>query len=142
MAEAKIFKISDVPMMEMSNGLFRDVFQITDDTCGPDCHISAGIVWLAPNNHEGHLDTHTVDEAFYIISGHARYHSDGKFYDVGPGDVVYCPAGTKHTYYTDDEKLHLFWLIAGKWSTDLADIKAEVGKDWHEVDGTTGWHLK
>jgi len=36
--------------------------------------------------------------------------------------------------------LHIFWLIAGEWSTDLADIKEEVG-DWVEVDGTSGWHL-
>ena len=81
-----------------------------------------------------------IGDAFYIISGHAQYFADGDLIDVEPGDTVYCPAGTEHTFFTGDEMLHLFWLIGGQWSTDLADIKAEVS-EWHEVDATTGWHL-
>ena len=139
-AQGLVMKLTDVPMLEMANGKFRDVFQITDETFGPDTKISAGQVWLAPGNTEGHVDVHDQDEAFYIISGHAQYYADGELIDVEPGDTVYCPAGTEHTFYTGDEMLHIFWLIAGTWTTDLADIKQEVA-DWVEVDGTTGWHL-
>ena len=135
-----VMKVTDVPMLEMANGKFRDVFQITDETFGPGTKISAGQVWLAPGNTEGHVDVHDVDEAFYIISGRAQYYADGDLIDVEPGDTVYCPAGTEHTFYTGEEMLHIFWLIAGEWSTDLADIKEEVA-DWVEVDGTSGWHL-
>ena len=138
--QSLVLKVTDVPMLEMANGQFRDVFQITDETFGPNTKLSAGQVWIAPGNTEGHIDTHEQDEAFYIISGHAQYLADGKRIDVEPGDTVYCPAGTEHTFFTGDEMLHLFWLIAGRWTTDLADIKSEVS-GWNEVDATTGWHL-
>ena len=59
MADRKlVFKVSDVPMMELSDGRFRDVFQITDQTCGPDTKLSAGVVWLSPHNDAGHMDIH------------------------------------------------------------------------------------
>jgi mannose-6-phosphate isomerase-like protein (cupin superfamily) len=143
MADRKlVFKVSDVPMMELADGRFRDVFQITDQTCGPDTKLSAGVVWLSPHNDAGHMDTHDQDEAFYIISGTGTYIADGVAYPVEGGDTVYCPARTEHTFHTGDDILQLFWLIAGQWSTDLEKIKNEVeGPGWREVDGATGWHL-
>jgi mannose-6-phosphate isomerase-like protein (cupin superfamily) len=137
-----VFKATDVPLWEMPNGLFRDSFQITDATCGPDTKVSAGLVWFAPGNDQGHLDSHDVDEVFYVISGHARYLADGHIYPVEPGDVIYCPAHTEHSFYTDDEMFKLFWLIAGQWSTDLKANKAEAEGEWHQVDAAKGWHIE
>jgi len=133
-----VFTPSDVPMYEMPNGKFRDSFMLTDQTCGAK-QFSAGLVWFAPQNTEGHLDVHTFDEAFYIISGSATFFAGGVSYQVKAGDVVYCPAGMEHTYYTGEDHLKIFWLIAVNWG-ELASIQEEVKTQWHVVDANSGWH--
>lgn len=40
----------------------------------------------------------TEDEAFYIISGSARFQCDGETFDAGPGDTVFLPVGSMHTF--------------------------------------------
>lgn len=77
---------------------------VTDRT-GTGKRLSAGVVWFAPDNLEGHPDTHTFDEIFYIIKGTARFVAGGTEHQVQAGDVVYCPAGTEHTYLTDESPL-------------------------------------
>ncbi len=134
-----VFTPADVPMYEMPNEKFRDSFMLTHDTCGAK-QFSAGLVWFAPHNTEGHLDVHTFDEAFYIISGKADFYGDGVTYPVKAGDVVYCPAGMKHSYFTGDDPLKIFWLIAANWG-DLTSIQEEIDAQWHKVDSASGWHV-
>lgn len=38
------------------------------------------------------------DEAFYILSGHARFHCDDHVLDAGPGDFVLLPVNRPHTF--------------------------------------------
>jgi quercetin dioxygenase-like cupin family protein len=136
-----VHRVADSPMLEMPNGKFRDSFMVTDRDGGGK-GLSGGLVWFAPDNQEGHPDTHTFDEIFYIIKGSGRYRADGTEYQVQAGDVVYCPAGTEHTYLTDESPLQLFWCITDGWEKMGSELLDEIANTWTEVDPTTGWHTE
>jgi mannose-6-phosphate isomerase-like protein (cupin superfamily) len=135
-----VFKLGDGPMLEMPNGKFRDNFLVTDRT-GSGKGLSAGLVWFAPGNTEGHPDKHLFDEVFYIISGRGRFVGDGTEHAVSAGDVVYCPAGMEHTYLTDESPLHLFWCITSGWEEMEESLQTEIATTWREVPADEGWHL-
>ena len=125
-----VFKIHDVPMLEMPDGQMRDQFMITDETCGAK-DLTAGLYWIRPHS-EGHEDTHTFDEAFYAIKGRAVFVADDTLTNVESGDVVFCPAGTRHRFDNPyDQPYHGFWVVGARWG-DLQSIQAEV-KAWPEV---------
>ena len=135
-----VFKVADTPMSEMPNGKFRDSWMLTDRD-GTGKELSAGLVWFARDNTEGHPDVHAFDEVFYVIKGRARFVGDGVSYDVEEGDVVYCPKGMEHTYVTDDSPLLIFWCITQGWEHMDDELKAEIA-EWKDVDPTTGWHTE
>jgi quercetin dioxygenase-like cupin family protein len=138
-SEGVVFKAADSPMLEMPNGKFRDSFMVTDRT-GAGKGLSAGLVWFAPNNVEGHPDTHTFDEIFYVIKGHATFRGDGVDHAVEAGDVVYCPAGMEHTYITGEAPLQIFWCITDGWEKMGETLLNEIATTWRSVDPTSGWH--
>jgi mannose-6-phosphate isomerase-like protein (cupin superfamily) len=41
---------------------------------------------------------HTEDEVYVVVSGHARLTTPGGTADVGPGSVVFVPAGEEHRF--------------------------------------------
>ena len=139
--EKVVYRVSDSPMLEMPNGKFRDSFMVTDRT-GTGKGLSAGMVWFAPQNLEGHPDVHTFDEVFYIIKGRARFVAGGTEYQVQAGDVVYCPAGMEHTYLTDDSPLHIFWCITDGWEKMGQALVDEIANTWRAVDPDSGWHTE
>jgi len=38
------------------------------------------------------------DESWYIVSGHYRFEVDGETIVAGPGDTVFAPRGSRHTF--------------------------------------------
>jgi quercetin dioxygenase-like cupin family protein len=88
------------------------------------------------------VDTHTFDEIFYIIKGTARFVAGGTEYRVHAGDVVYCPAGTDHTYLTDESPLQIFWCITDGWEKMETALLEEISNTWRAVDPATGWHTE
>lgn len=136
-AEKKyVFKLSDLPFLESTDGTLRDSFSVTDETCGAQ-EVTAGIVFIRPHS-ECHTDTHDVEEIFYIIEGRGKLTFDGKPVEVKAGDVVFMPSGVAHSVINDyDETYVAFWAILQKWS-DQHKLKAEVDT-WHEIEPNTGW---
>lgn len=54
------------------------------------------------------LHRHDVDEVVVIVDGSGTYRLDGEEVTVGPGDVVFIPAGSAHgTVNTGPKPLHL-----------------------------------
>ena len=47
---------------------------------------------------------HTRDEVYFIISGRGTFVREGARQDVGPGEVLYVPAGVPHRFedFSDD----------------------------------------
>jgi len=46
--------------------------------------------------------SHTVEHAWYILSGHGRIFMEGKVYEVGPGMAIFAPAEVPHKIEVDD----------------------------------------
>lgn len=56
-----------------------------------DVTVAAG-AGAAPHSHT------TQDEVFYVLSGRAVFHVDGKDIEANPGDLVHIPKGVVHTF--------------------------------------------
>ncbi len=48
--------------------------------------------------------SHTVEHAWYILSGHGRIFMEGKVYEVGPGMAIFSPAEVLHKIEVDDRE--------------------------------------
>lgn len=48
---------------------------------------------------------HTEDEVYVVVRGRARLQSHGGEVDVGPGSVIYVPAGEHHQFVEVSEDL-------------------------------------
>jgi mannose-6-phosphate isomerase-like protein (cupin superfamily) len=55
---------------------------------------------------------HTEDEIYVVTSGRARIETDDGSADLGPGDVVFVPAGEGHKFVDIAEDLALLVLFA------------------------------
>ena len=54
-----------------------------------------------------HQHTHAAEEALYILEGEAEFTFDGNSHRVGPGDLVFFPAGVLHAetkFFSDKMK--------------------------------------
>ncbi len=70
---------------------------------------SAGIFRVPPG---GHFDRHFHDchEYWLIFRGRAKVMSEGRQYDVQPGDIVCTEAGQEHDVIEVYEQLEAFWF--------------------------------
>ena len=48
--------------------------------------------------------SHTVEHAWYILSGHGRISMEGKVYEIGPGMAVFAPAEVPHKIDVDEKE--------------------------------------
>jgi quercetin dioxygenase-like cupin family protein len=55
---------------------------------------------------------HTEDEVYVVTAGRARIVTDSGTAEVGPGDVIYVPAGEAHRFVDIAEDLALLVLFA------------------------------
>jgi mannose-6-phosphate isomerase-like protein (cupin superfamily) len=77
---------------------------------------------FAPPLHR-HLEE---DEAFYILSGTARFHCQEQVFDAGPGDFVLLPVGRSHTFLVGaDEPLRALQITT---PAGFEDFAAEAGE--------------
>ncbi len=61
----------------------------------------------------GFMPKHTnrVEHEQYVLSGHARIGIGDEVYQVGPGNVVYIPAGVPHWYATVGDEPFVFICV-------------------------------
>jgi mannose-6-phosphate isomerase-like protein (cupin superfamily) len=58
-------------------------------------------------------EVHDLDQVLVFVSGRGEYVLDGAKGQVGPGEVVVVPAGTKHNFITvGDEPMKLYTVYA------------------------------
>ena len=73
----------------------------------------------APNPSQANTDVHShaeSEQAFFIISGKARFIIGDTEQDVGPGEFVYAPRHVKHGYRVPGEE-PVKWFMMG-WSSE------------------------
>ncbi|HXE90271.1 MAG TPA: cupin domain-containing protein [Terriglobales bacterium] len=72
--------------------------------------LSAGLYEL-PAGAEDKQKPHTEDEIYYVVSGRAKFFSDGdgtaRHLDVGPGSVIFVGANADHRFHDITEDLVL-----------------------------------
>jgi oxalate decarboxylase/phosphoglucose isomerase-like protein (cupin superfamily) len=110
MSEENFVSADDVPTQLLDWGTLK--WMATPEVNGSE-RLSAGIVNLEPG--KGHdLHTHPdSDEILYFIGGEGEQTVDGDTREVGPGEMVYIPAGVEHgTINTGWESLQLLAVYA------------------------------
>jgi len=60
---------------------------------------------------------HTEDEIYVVTAGRARIVTDSGAADVGPGDVIFVPAGEGHRFVDIAEDLALLVLFAPAYTS-------------------------
>ena len=80
---------------------------------------------------------HTENEIYYVVKGEAVLHLDDKTVDIGPGSLVFIPAGTFHSLdnksETEDFVLLTLWERAS--SNEVWHIRLKAwGKTFKTID--------
>ena len=73
--------------------------------------LSAG-TYSVPAGGADDQEPHTEDEIYVVTSGRARLVAGGRAAQVGPGSVIYVPAGEEHHFTDIAEDLSLLVLFA------------------------------
>jgi mannose-6-phosphate isomerase-like protein (cupin superfamily) len=73
--------------------------------------LSAGVYVLGRGAVDGQ-SPHGEDEVYYVASGRARFRSGAEERPVGPGDVLFVPAGRPHRFLAVEEELVLLVVFA------------------------------
>ncbi|MFB6103127.1 MAG: cupin domain-containing protein [Haloplanus sp.] len=121
MSERTFISSEDVSTQLFDWGALK--WMATPDVSGSE-RLSAGVVNLEPG--KGHeIHTHPdSDEILYVIGGEGEQTVDGESREVGPGDMIYIPAGVEHgTTNTGWDTLQLLAVYAPPGPEDvLADL--------------------
>lgn len=73
--------------------------------------LSAGLYRLAAEA-DDQQRPHAQDELYHVLLGHATLQVDGHDNLVGPGSIVYVPAGAAHRFHTITEDLEVMVVFA------------------------------
>lgn len=70
--------------------------------------------------HEVHLHPN-AEEVVIVQSGRGRHLVGDRWYDVGPGDIIFIPRNAVHGAESDgDEELVIYWVLGGVGSLEDA----------------------
>ena len=121
MTDENFVSSEDVPTQMFDWGTLK--WMATPDVNGSE-RFSAGSIPLAPGKgHESHTHPDS-DEILYIISGEGEQTVEDETREVGPGEMIFIPAGTEHgTINTGWQPLQLLAVYSPPGPEDvLADL--------------------
>lgn len=113
MPEFRLFHLNDCLTNPMKGGRGEQV-RLINSECGAekvDLHLNR----LAPGEPGGHYHSHSVADNVYIVkSGIGRLIVDGNEHMLREDDVVYIPAGSKHSLQnaSDTQSFEIFEIYA------------------------------
>jgi mannose-6-phosphate isomerase-like protein (cupin superfamily) len=81
---------------------WAEQFRVSDLSVGTYCIVAGGNDDQSP---------HTEDEIYVVTAGRATLESGGERADVGPGSVIYVPAGEVHRFTDVTEDLVLLVIF-------------------------------
>ena len=112
MPELKIFHLADCPVIPMKGGRGTQIRLINADigTGKLDVHLNR----LDPKEPGGRYHHHTNADNVYIVKrGQGRLVVEGKTYTIREDDVIYIPAGQRHSLTNvSDEPFEIFEIYA------------------------------
>jgi mannose-6-phosphate isomerase-like protein (cupin superfamily) len=108
----KIIDLSEAPStpMDGGRGTKQRLVDKADGTQALDVHMNT----LAPGGPRGKLHKHSVADNVYIVrSGSGEFIVEGKTYRVKKDQIVFIPAGLKHSLSNvSDEPFEIFEIYA------------------------------
>jgi len=108
----KIIDLSEAPSIPMdgSRGTKKKLVDTTLGTQALDVHMNI----LAPGGGRGKLHKHSVADNVYIVRrGTGEFNVEGKVYHVKKDQVVFIPAGMRHSLSNlSDEPFEIFEIYA------------------------------
>jgi mannose-6-phosphate isomerase-like protein (cupin superfamily) len=108
----KIINLSDAPSIPMdgNRGMKKRLVDAALGTQALDVHMNT----LAPGGARGKLHKHSVADNVYIVrSGNGEFVVEGKVYPVTKDQVVFIPAGMRHSLSNvSDEPFEIFEIYA------------------------------
>jgi quercetin dioxygenase-like cupin family protein len=81
---------------------------LVDADNAPGLEFLQGTACFEPGDGES-LHRHQIGETAYVMSGHGIVTLDGEQNVVGPGDMVFAPAGSVHGWRAGEEPLELLY---------------------------------
>lgn len=103
MAEFKLMHLTDMPTNPMKGGRGEQVKLINTD-CGAD-KLDVHLNRLDPKEPGGKYHHHTQSDNVYIVkSGEGELVVEGNTYIIREDDVIYIPAGKKHSLTNKSEQ--------------------------------------
>jgi quercetin dioxygenase-like cupin family protein len=101
--KAKVVHYTDVPPVtvgpEAPGATLRWVIDEEHDGAP---HYALRVVEVAPGGHTPD-HTHPFEHENFVIEGRGRVQIEGEWHELKPGDVVFVPAGIRHTYMNASE---------------------------------------
>ena len=87
-------------------------------------HVGQTVYTVGGTTHEHHVHPH-AEETVIVLSGHGWHRVGDDYYDIGPGDVVFVPAGVPHSAGSGDgDDLIILWVLGGAPSLAKAGYEA------------------
>ena len=81
-------------------------------------------VYPPGSTHEHHLHP-DAEEVVIVMSGRGWHRVGSEYYDIGPGDIVFIPAGAPHSAGSDPaEPMVILWILGGVPSLEKAGYVA------------------
>ncbi|MGH7538105.1 MAG: cupin domain-containing protein [Gemmatimonadales bacterium] len=73
--------------------------------------LSAGVYRLAVGDTDPQ-HPHAENEVYHVLHGHATLQVDARDVPVGPGSIVYVPAGAPHRFHSITEEIEVLVVFA------------------------------
>lgn len=88
---------------------------------------------------------HKEDEAFVILTGAVEMWIDGETSTAGPGETVFIPRGTEHTFRAIGDRAcrHLVILTPGGFEdffSDMAEGQFRIPQDMDQINQSAAHH--
>jgi mannose-6-phosphate isomerase-like protein (cupin superfamily) len=116
--EATLYVVGDELQVKISSRDTNGAFAVIEDRCppqgGPPLHV--------------HFEQ---DEWWYILEGDFLFQVDGKQFHAGPGDTVFAPRGTKHSFKNVGTSLGhtVVTVVPGGLDEFFEEVSATIPKD-------------
>ncbi len=100
----QVFEIESLVTRHAAAGdLYHEFLRVPALNCG---------LYVLPAGTLDPQQPHDEDEVYYVISGAGRFVTGDEDLEVGPGSILYVPAGDDHRFHSITEDLQIFVFFA------------------------------
>ncbi len=119
----KVFRASNAtPFITKDDSEIRVV---VDRTNSPITALSLAEATVPPRGVTAWHRLEGIDEIYYVLHGHGRMEVDGETAEIGPGDAVWMPAGSRQRIRNLSDDPLVFLCACGPAYEPARDVRQE-----------------